>query len=500
MTLDCLQVLNSLKNVVIFETDLDARMTFVSEGVQSLLGYPPDRWLGTVDIWTSLVHPDDRKWLLKLCIAETHRRHSFRCEFRFVKADGQVLWLRKHAYLRLAPDGSPSAMCGILIDITAEKQSAESLQLSGIRYRIAARGARIVVWEWDLVNQEVVWGESIAEVLDYAPQTTKTDIYFWYDHIHPDDRERVVLGVHAHIDSGREFWEDEYRFQTGTGDYLFVESRGEVMRNHSGVPVRMVGAIVDISQRKRNEEERYRLSRQEKAALARANQALQFHHEILAVLSHDLKNPLSAILMNAALAMKMLPENTELDRIRKSVDRIHQAADRMKAILQDLVDLARALTGNVKIQPKEVDITEFVNQTMAQVKTFLGETHAQKVEVEIVDRGVSIRVDQERMTQAIAKTIHFLAMHEPRGANLRVRVELLGNQVLFRITHPGLVLKEEELDTIFEPRNRETDMAIVQAVIRAHGGRIWGSSLSNQGTSIYFTLNTVGQQHLREAG
>ncbi|WP_164101015.1 PAS domain S-box protein [Candidatus Laterigemmans baculatus] len=133
------------------------------------------------------------------------------------------------------------------------KRAEERLRESELRYRLIGQVANDAIWDWDLVTNRVVWNEGVQARFGYRPEQIGSDASWWVDHIHEADRERVVHSIHGVIDDG-EFWEDEYRFCRADGSYAMVFDRGRVVRDESGKPIRMVGSMLDLTERLQAEE------------------------------------------------------------------------------------------------------------------------------------------------------------------------------------------------------------------------------------------------------
>ncbi|MBI3529138.1 MAG: PAS domain S-box protein [Betaproteobacteria bacterium] len=154
-----------------------------------------------------------------------------------------------------------ASLAGIAIERT---ESQEALLRNIERFQTVARATNDAVWDWDLVTNDVWWNEGYQTLFGYPHEHIKPGIDSWYDPIHPDDRERVLEGIHALIDSGAQAWTDEYRFRRGDGTYAYVHDRGFVIHDKDGKAVRMIGAMQDVTGRKeaevalREAEDRYR--------------------------------------------------------------------------------------------------------------------------------------------------------------------------------------------------------------------------------------------------
>ena len=132
------------------------------------------------------------------------------------------------------------------------------------RYRLVAQATNEVIWDYDPRTQEQMWDGATEAMFGYDPEEMGVTGEWWEDHIHPDDRERVLANTEAVPRDGREAWIEEYRFRRADSAYVTVVDRAYVVRDAEDRPVRMVGSIMDVTERKRAEEalreaeERYR--------------------------------------------------------------------------------------------------------------------------------------------------------------------------------------------------------------------------------------------------
>jgi PAS domain S-box-containing protein len=134
--------------------------------------------------------------------------------------------------------------------VAAERKLRDSER----RYRMATSATQDAIWDWDLSNDALEWNEGVEHLFGHPLGDLPHVISWWYEHVHPEDRDRVVTGIHAAIDSGARNWRDEYRFIRRDGSYALVTDRGFIDHDASGRPVRMVGAMQDITSRHQAEE------------------------------------------------------------------------------------------------------------------------------------------------------------------------------------------------------------------------------------------------------
>ena len=137
-------------------------------------------------------------------------------------------------------------LAGIAIE---RRRAEEGLRQSEELLRLVGKATDDAVWDWRFNTGELWWGEGIRGLTGKAPGELEPGIESWTSRIHPDDRERVVDGIHAVIDGGGGGWTDEYRFVRGDGSYAHIFDRGYVIRDEDGRPVRMVGSMMDVTER-----------------------------------------------------------------------------------------------------------------------------------------------------------------------------------------------------------------------------------------------------------
>jgi two-component system sensor histidine kinase UhpB len=154
------------------------------------------------------------------------------------------------------PDGRIIGVVGVGFDITTRRAAELALQQSEERLRLVTLATNDAVWDWDLVTDAVWWGKGFETVFWYETGELDASYETWRSLIHPDDRDRVTSAVRAAIDGGTTSWSGEYRFRRHDGSYAEVHDRGYVIYDPgTGKPARMVGSMMDITHRKRAEEQ-----------------------------------------------------------------------------------------------------------------------------------------------------------------------------------------------------------------------------------------------------
>ncbi|MGH7510150.1 MAG: PAS domain S-box protein [Gemmatimonadales bacterium] len=196
----------------------------------------------------SSTHPADvtaDREAVRLLLAGECRTYTM--EKRYVRQSGKIVWALVNVSLVAGSEGEPSHLIAGIQDISDRKQAETALRGSEERYRLLAQASREAVWDWDLVTDLVSWDVGTGPLLDYQRSEQGDTAAWWYDRIHPADRERVVASIDSAVAQGEPAWSEEYRFRRADGSYAMVHNRAHIVRDESGTPVRMVGAMSEAS-------------------------------------------------------------------------------------------------------------------------------------------------------------------------------------------------------------------------------------------------------------
>jgi PAS domain S-box-containing protein len=161
------------------------------------------------------------------------------------------------------------------------EQAAAAVRSSEERFQLVARATNDVTWDWNLETNAVWWSDNFYTLFGYQREQIEQGIEAWYTRLHPGDRERVIAGVHAAINSASNYWASEYRFRRGDGSYASILDRGYILRQE-GSPLRLLGAMQDVTAYKKAQEELRIVSRRllEVQESERRRLARELHDEI----------------------------------------------------------------------------------------------------------------------------------------------------------------------------------------------------------------------------
>ncbi|NBV23929.1 MAG: PAS domain S-box protein [Proteobacteria bacterium] len=129
------------------------------------------------------------------------------------------------------------------------------------RDRLLERATNDAIWDWDIEHNRISWNEAVQAMFRYSAGAVTPSVEWWMERLHSEDRRRVWNGREAAVQTGAEFWADEYRFRRGDGSFAYVIDRGYIIHDRQGVAIRMIGSMVDISAQREAEEARQQSER-----------------------------------------------------------------------------------------------------------------------------------------------------------------------------------------------------------------------------------------------
>jgi PAS domain S-box-containing protein len=235
--------------------DILANQVTFSENLKTLFGLEEDTTHKSYETFLSYVHPEDRDRVHHSLHEAIETRAECELEFRVVLPDNSIRWLVNKGVVFRDTSGKAVQMLGVDMDITKRKQSEENLHQSEERFQILARATNDVVWDWNLITNQRWWNNNVHTLYGYLPAQVSSDPTWWHERIHPEDRARIIADIGNLINSGQHFWSNEYRFRRADGSYAYIFDRAYAVRDSMGKPVRMIGAMMDISDRKRTQQE-----------------------------------------------------------------------------------------------------------------------------------------------------------------------------------------------------------------------------------------------------
>jgi PAS domain S-box-containing protein len=257
----------------VWEWDLRTGENIWSDEIWELYGCERGKAQPSFDLWASSVHPDDRLTAIQVAIDAAKKGIELNNEFRVLRTDGTVRWLMSRGMPLFDDKGEAVQYLGTSIDITERKQTENALKENSIRLSQALEAARAGIWEWNLKTGENIWSDEIWSLFGLKRGRRSPSFELWENSIHPEDLKMALSAVTHAVEQEIEM-NLEYRVIYPDGSVHWLMARGKPFRDNEGIADRYIGTIIDITERKRIEDERQKLL-ESKAGI---NAALEICH------------------------------------------------------------------------------------------------------------------------------------------------------------------------------------------------------------------------------
>jgi PAS domain S-box-containing protein len=303
--------------------------------------------------------------------------------------------------------------------------------------------------------------------------------------VHPEDRDRIVRRLGASFASGEPF-EEEMRIRRTDGEYRWFLTRAVPLRDKRGKVVKWYGAATDIQDRKRAE--------QLQADLAHTNRVSMLG-ELAASISHELKQPISAAVMDAQASLRWLNrDQPDLDKARRATAAI--VKDGVRAA--DIIDRLRSLYKKTPPQREPVNVDEIIDEMVLLLRSEASE-YAVSIRTDLAADLPKITADRVQLQQVLMNLMlnGIEAMKEAGGVLTVKTGRAEDGQVLISVSDTGVGLPAGRADEIFnaffttKPQGSGMGLAISRSIVELHGGRLWARSHDGRGATFYFTLPTA---------
>ena len=236
---------------VFYVTDLDAgRLDYLSPAYEGVWGRPAADLIADLTGFIDTIHPDDRPEVAAAQAAQA-RGEAVHSEYRIVRPDGEVRWILDRCFP--IPDDGRRLSAGVASDITQRREAEARVRAGEERLRLALEVGRLGAWDWDLRTGEVSWSDEHYRMQGYKPGEVTPSYEAWALRIHPDDRPATEAALRAARDDGGDY-AHEFRSLHPDGTVRWLSAHGHFFFDEQGTPNRMVGAMLDVTERREWEE------------------------------------------------------------------------------------------------------------------------------------------------------------------------------------------------------------------------------------------------------
>jgi PAS domain S-box-containing protein len=368
----------------------------------------------------------------------------------------------------------------------------EALQTGEEQLRVALTAARAATWRLDLATMTTTRDPVYRALLGQRAEHAIAD----YDALHPDDRAALQAQFERTLRDGTPF-EPEARVRRDDGTYMWVRSHGRVVYGPDARPAMLTGVVVDIDEAKqaslRAEEERRIHKEQLELAIERARLADRRKDEFLAMLGHELRNPLAPI--TTALELMVLKDASAL---KKERDVIRRQVEHLSRLIDDLLDVSRITSGKIQLNRQVLQISAVLAKAIEMTSPLL-EKRMQRLAIDVPRDGLAVDADPTRLGQVFQNLLTNAAKYSDPGSHIALRARRDADRVVVEVIDHGIGIAPDLLPRLFDlfvQGERALDraqgglgigLAIARSLCELHGGAITAAS-SGIGAGSTFTV------------
>jgi PAS domain S-box-containing protein len=410
------------------------------------------------------VHPDDRERMATNASVGIARGGRFEKEHRIVRPDGTIRVIQGWTSVEEDAGGRPVRLLGTCQDVTEHRLVEQALRLSEERYRSLVGAITSVVWttgaDGQFVEPQALWESYTGQ--PWGQHQGRG----WIDAIHPEDRADVERLYDEAAADGLER-SDCRVWHAPSGNYRHCERSAVAIRNPDGSIREWIGTLVDVHERER--------------ALQDLKEADRQKDEFLAMLSHELRNPLAPILSAVEILRHVDPGDPALSAKYRGV--IERQVNLMKRLLDDLLDVARVSQGKIALQKELLDLGGLLLHAVEVSRPLIAEKQ-QRLSVSSAPGTILVDADATRLVQVFANLLNNAAKYSDHGGHIELEMTVTEQEALVRVRDDGIGMAPELLDRVFDLFVQETrsldraqgglgiGLTMVRSLVRMHGGSV----------------------------
>ncbi len=491
----------------------DGYLDYVNKGWLDYFGFSLETALDRADVmkmsvpsktdmhggdWQPIIHPEDLQGFRDQWKATLASGKPGEHEARVRRFDGVYRWHLFRAVPLYDETRKPVKWYASAFDIEDRKRAEEALRRSegylGEAQRLTCTGS----WAWNVASRRsIYWSQENYRLFGFDPEGGIPLDEAFYQRVHPEDRDRVRREVFLERPEEGSHFDVEFRIVLPDGAIKYLRSTGHPVRNISGDLLEYVGTSIDVTERKRADEERERLH-QAQADLAHVNRVTTMG-ELTASLAHEVNQPIAAAITNANTCMRWLAADTpNLEEARAAAMRIVKDGTRAAEIIKRV----RLLFKKGNLERELVDLNEVVRDMIVLLRSE-ATRYSISVRTKLAADLPEVVGDRVQLQQVLMNLMinSIDAMRDVNGTRELVVKSERGEyeQALVSVSDTGLGLPQQQADQIFNAffttKSHGTGMGlrISRSIVESHGGRLWAAENSPRGASFYVTLPTKAE-------
>ncbi|MCX6968644.1 MAG: PAS domain S-box protein [Verrucomicrobia bacterium] len=443
---------------------------FTSDAIKDIYRVTPQEVREDASKVFANVHPDDRGGVVE-SIQQSARdltpwQHGYRVRF----ADGTVRLLYGNSVPQREEDGSV-LWHGFITDITEQKQKDEELKQLVDRLSLATRAGQVGIWDWDVVNDRLVWDDRMYRLYGITPDRFTAAYEAWQAGLHPDDRERGDAEIQMALRGEKDFNTD-FRVVWPDGSTHHIRAMALVQRNVDGKPFHMVGTNWDITEFKRAEAAALQ-------NLARAEELTRLKSRFVSMASHELRTPLANIMV-ACEILKNFGNAMPPERSQSVLSGLMTGASSMARTLDDLLLAGKIEEGKLPCTPVRFALLDFLKRCCQEVQPDL--KSPSRIDIAFRNAGLRVMADERLLHHILKNLLENALKYSPDDTRIELGVEAGLDSLTLSVLDRGIGVPEAERQFLFDAFSRASNVGdrpgsglglfIAQKCAQAHGGRM----------------------------
>ncbi len=352
----------------------------------------------------------------------------------------------------------------------------ERLEVGQERLRLALDAGRMGVWDWNIETGELSWTAQLEPLHGLAPGTFGGTFAAFREVVHPDDRAALDHAIARAVEEGTGF-EIEFRNPWPDGTMHWIAGKGRALRDATGRAVRMIGVGLDMTEHRRLEQELRRQAQE----LADADRRKD---EFLAMLAHELRNPL-APLVNAAAILRAQQSDPAV--VESACALVERQVRHIARLVEDLLDVARISSGKIALRRERAGLAAVV-ETAVEISRPLIDARRHRLAIRLPPEPLHVDGDPTRLAQVLANLLDNAAKYTEAGGEITLTAARAGEEAVVRVRDTGMGMSPQMVERAFDlfaqgERTLERTesglgigLTLVRSLVELHGGRVTASS------------------------
>ncbi len=385
------------------------------------------------------------------------------------------------------------------IDISARKQAEketllakQKIEISENRFKLAVAAGLLGIWDWDVVNNEMIWDDRMFELYGITKDVFPNNIDAWTNGLHPDDKQLALDECNAAL-SGHKDFNTTFRVIHPDGKVLHIRANGLVIRNNDGIPLRMLGINKDITESKLLQEQLI-------VAKEKAEESDRLKTAFLHNMSHEIRTPMNAISGFSQLLMRDYGQEEKLAKYIKIID---EGSNDLLHIIDDILDISRLDSGQLSFKMAECDLSVLFEEITSQFSEYqqrVNKTHISfSMKTLCGNKNPIIITDKRKLKQIFVNLITNAFKFTNQGS-IEGGCKLENNTLMFFVSDTGIGIPADKQNFVFERfaqlKQDKTQtipgtglgLSITKGLLRLLGGEIYLESVPDKGSTFSFTI------------